>query len=41
MGVEKAKKLLTDLEYTLLETANTFQTAKFSDIVEYVVGRVK
>lgn len=41
MGIEKSKKLLADLEYTLLETANSFQTSKFSDIVEYVVGRTK
>ena len=39
MGIERAKKLLSDLEYALLETSNTFQTSKFSDIVEYVVGR--
>lgn len=41
MGIEKSKKLLQDLEYTLLETANTYQTSKFSDIVSYIVERVK
>jgi hypothetical protein len=41
MGIDAAKKLLTDLEYALLETSNTFQTSKFSDVVEYVVGRAK
>jgi geranylgeranyl pyrophosphate synthase len=41
MGIDRAKKLLSDLEYTLIETSNTFQTSKFADIVEYVVGRVK
>jgi hypothetical protein len=41
MGIDRAKKLLADLEYTLLEMSNTFQTSKFSDIVEYVVGRAK
>lgn len=41
MGIEKAKKLLQDLEYNLLETANTYQTSKFSDIVMYVAERAK
>jgi geranylgeranyl pyrophosphate synthase len=41
MGIEKAKKLLQDLEYNLLETANTYQTSKFSDIVSYVAERAK
>ena len=41
MGVTKAKKLLSELEFALLETASTFQTSKFSDIVEYVAKREK
>jgi geranylgeranyl pyrophosphate synthase len=41
MGIEKSKKLLHDLEYALLEIANGFQTSKFTDIVEYIVARVK
>ena len=41
MGIDRAKKLLADLEYALLETSNNFQTSKFADIVEYVVGRAK
>lgn len=41
MGIEKAKNLLAELEYALLEISATFQTAKFSDIVEYIVRREK
>ncbi len=41
MGIEKAKTLLAELEYALLEIASSFQTAKFSDIVEYITRREK
>ncbi len=41
MGVHKAQNLLAELEYALLEIAGTFQTSKFSDIVEYIVRRDK
>jgi geranylgeranyl pyrophosphate synthase len=41
MGIDRAKKLLSDLEYTLLEISNTFQTSKFADVIEYVVKREK
>jgi geranylgeranyl pyrophosphate synthase len=41
MGIEKAKTLLAELEYALLDIASSFQTAKFSDIVEYITRREK
>lgn len=37
MGIEKTKDLLQELEFALLEIANTFQTSKFSDMVEFIV----
>lgn len=37
MGIEKVKNLLQELEFALLEIANTFQTSKFSDMVEFIV----
>lgn len=41
MGITKAKNLLAELEFALLEIAGGFQTSKFSDIVEYIVRRDK
>ena len=42
MGINKTKDLLQELEFALLEIANTFQTPKFSDMVEFIVhGEVK
>ena len=42
MGITKTKDLLQELEFALLEIANTFQTPKFSDMVEFIVhGEVK
>lgn len=41
MGIERAKTLLAELEFALLDIASSFQTAKFSDIVEYITRREK
>lgn len=42
MGINKTKDLLQELEFALLEIANTFQTPKLSDMVEFIVhGEVK
>jgi geranylgeranyl diphosphate synthase, type II len=39
LGIDASKKLLGELEYGLIDITNNFQTSKFADIVEYVVGR--
>ena len=41
MGIMKAQNLLAELEFALLDIASSFQTAKFSDIVEYITRREK